>query len=345
MSVHQRKRDGRWFVAYRERGARAVKRKYFGLGPEARIAAKKWEAEFLATAGRPANPSPAQEAMTFSDLAQKFLDARPLTPRSRECFLSYLNTHVVPVFGDRLVSGLTMADLAAVDETMTKKGRALATRNRVRSYCKTICQWGFNNDLTAANPFRKFRPDIKREGKAPDLITEDELQAIYSAAAPHMKWAIEVMLNTGVRPGITELFSLKMSDIDFASGGIWVTRRKTDSPRALLPLRPEFLAKLRDMAKVEPTREYVIEFEGLPVKRLQTAWEAALKRAGITRRLRLYDLRHWYATTLLRSGADIKAASELMGHSSPNLTLATYYHLLEGQKREALTGLKVPNLG
>ena len=87
------------------------------------------------------------------------------------------------------------------------------------------------------------------------------------------------------------------------------------------------------------------EYEGAPVKKLQTAWEAALRRAGITRRLRLYELRHWYASTLLRGGADIKATSELMGHSSPNLTLSTYYHITEGQKRGALDTLKMPDLG
>ena len=156
-----------------------------------------------------------------------------------------------------------MAHLATVDEALAKLGRTMATRNRVRSYCKTICQWGWSNDLTEANPFARFRPDKKKEGRAPDLITENELKAIYAAAAPHLKWTIEVMLNTGVRPGPTELFSLKMSDVDFEGGGIWVTRSKTNSPRTLLPLRPEFLARFQTLAETEPAREYVIEYLNL----------------------------------------------------------------------------------
>ena len=344
MSVHQTT-DGRWFAAYRQPGGRAVKRKYFGRGQEGKVAAKRWEAEYLALAGQPIRKAPGRPDLTFAELAQKYLDARPLTPRSRENIMGYLNLHVMPLFGDQPVASLTMADLAAVDEALTKRGRAQATRNRVRSYCKTVCQWGFNNDLTAANPFARFRPDKKKEGRAPDLVTENELRSIYAAAMPHLQWTIEVMLNTGVRPGPSELFSLKMSDVDFSAGGLWVTRRKTNSPRSLLPLRPEFLARLRVMAENEPGRVWLIEYQGRPVKKLQTAWEAALRRSGIGRRLRLYDLRHWYASALLRGGADIKAASELMGHASPNLTLSTYYHILEGQKRGALDGLKVPELG
>ena len=195
------------------------------------------------------------------------------------------------------------------------------------------------------NPFRRFRPEVKKEGRAPDLITESELAAIHQAAAPHLQWAIQVMMETGVRPGAGELFALRMSDVDYAEKGIWLARRKTRSPRALLPLRPEFLDKLRALAALEPGREYVIEYHGEPVGSLKTAWLAALRRAGITRRLRLYDLRHWFGSSLLRAGADLKAVSELMGHSSPNLTISTYYHLIEGQKRAALGHLQIPNLG
>ena len=42
---------------------------------------------------------------------------------------------------------------------------------------------------------------------------------------------------------------------------------------------------------------------------------------------------------MLRSGADLKAVSELMGHSSTRMTQEVYYHLLEGQKRTALNHL------
>jgi integrase len=185
-----------------------------------------------------------------------------------------------------------MAHLAELDAALVKLGRALATRNRFRAYCRAIGQWGADNDLIPANPFAKFRPETKKEGRAPDLITEAELAAIHAAAPEHLQWAVEIMFNTGVRLGRTELFALKMADVDFKAGGLWVTRSKTDSPRALLPLRPEFLAKVRVLAEAEPERIYLIEYEGRPVGSLKTAWLATLRRAEITRRLRLYDLRH-----------------------------------------------------
>jgi len=55
-------------------------------------------------------------------------------------------------------------------------------------------------------------------------------------------------------------------------------------------------------------------------------------------------LRHWFASSLLRAGADLKAVLGLMGHSSPNLTLSTYYHLVEGRKLAAPGYLQIPSL-
>ena len=342
MSIHQTK-DGRWFVAYRVKNNRQIKRAYFGRGADAKVNALKWEAEWLAQSKR-GNVEPGQE-ITFGELAQRYLNARPLTPRTRESMIYTLNLHIIPHLAPIFVSRLNMSHLSEIDDRLSALGRSLGTRNRLRSYCKAICQWGVNNDLVEINPFARFHPETKKEGKAPDLLTEDELRAIYQAAPPHLQWAIEVMMNTGVRPGVTELFAIKMSDIDLENNGLWIARHKTrEKNKSLLPLLPGFMEKIKQLKKSEPSREYVVEFRGKPVGTLKTAWAATLKKAGITRRLRLYDLRHWYATKLLSGGADLKAASELLGHASPNTTLSTYYHLLERQKRTALDHLTIPDL-
>lgn len=347
MSIHQTK-DGRWFVAYRDSGDRRVKRHYCGRGPEGKIAAKQFEGEWqtaklLAESGPP-GPA-AAPPLTFRELADRYLKARPLTRHTRINMGYALNRHALPVLGSRQVSALSMSHLVKVDEAMAAAGLSMGTRNRVRAYCRAICQWGSDNELIAANPFAKFRPETKKEGRAPDLIKAEELKSIYDAASPHLQWVIEIMLNTGVRPGGTELFALRMEDVDFDNGGIWLARSKThEKKKSLLPLRPEFLAKIKDLARQDPSRVWLVEYKGAQVGSLKTSWRAAKRRAGVSRPLRLYDLRHWYATSLLSGGADLKAASELMGHSNPTTTMRTYYHLLDHQKRAAVTHLNVPDL-
>ena len=69
------------------------------------------------------------------------------------------------------------------------------------------------------------------------------------------------------------------------------------------------------------------------------AWRGALRRAGITRRIRPYDLRHAFATEAIAAGVDIGTVAKLMGHSSPMMLLKHYQHVMDSQKRAAIEAL------
>lgn len=54
-----------------------------------------------------------------------------------------------------------------------------------------------------------------------------------------------------------------------------------------------------------------------------------LAKAGI-RKIRLHDLRHTFGSLLVQSGASIVYVKEQMGHSSIQVTVDTYGHLIPG---------------
>ncbi len=56
-----------------------------------------------------------------------------------------------------------------------------------------------------------------------------------------------------------------------------------------------------------------------------------LAKAGI-RKIRLHDLRHTFGSHLIQSGASIVYVKEQMGHSSIQVTVDTYSHLIPGAK-------------
>jgi len=60
----------------------------------------------------------------------------------------------------------------------------------------------------------------------------------------------------------------------------------------------------------------------------------ALKRAGI-RRIRFHDLRHTYASLMIRNGEDIVRVSRLMGHANASFTFNVYCHMLP-RKRDPI---------
>ena len=92
-------------------------------------------------------------------------------------------------------------------------------------------------------------------------------------------------------------------------------------------------------------QEWCVHWHGRPVKSLKTAWKSALAKAGISRRIRPYDLRHAFATYALEAGADPGAVARIMGHSDTSMLRRNYQHVLDLQKQkvvQSVPALDVP---
>lgn len=88
--------------------------------------------------------------------------------------------------------------------------------------------------------------------------------------------------------------------------------------------------------------KYVVSYNNKPVKSVSASWKNTLRRAGITRRVRPYDLRHTFATLALMYGGDLKCISELMGHTDTKMILKTYQHTTLEQKKNSIN--TIPNI-
>jgi len=87
-----------------------------------------------------------------------------------------------------------------------------------------------------------------------------------------------------------------------------------------------FCERLDSWHRIDGHHNEIIQYRGKPVLSLKKSYAAAKRRAGITRRLPLYSFRHAFASTVLQYGANLKATSEILGHSRPDTTLRIYQH-------------------
>ena len=62
-------------------------------------------------------------------------------------------------------------------------------------------------------------------------------------------------------------------------------------------------------------------------------FEKLLVKAGITKHVRVHDLRHSYATMSLKNGDSIKDVQANLGHSSATITLDLYAHVTTEMKQ------------
>ena len=346
MSVHKRSNNGTYYVAYRDGNGRQHT-KTFGKGRDGKREAEKFDKQVKGP-GAAANGSPppitapvaASGKIYLDQLAQMYINARKVegtTLKTLGEIKSFLEKHFIPVFAQRPVEEIRY------DEIMTIMGKAYAkhspvTRGRYLSYLKTVFQFGVKQDLIEKNPLRHWRK--AKEHPRDTKLTFEDLMKIKTVAAPHLAWAIEVAWNLGVRTGESELFALKWADVDWAQSTIRVFATKIQSAR-VIPVSPVFLARLKEM-RAKAQTEFLIEYKGKQVKQFRQSFRSACKRAEIPYHVVLYDIRHLFATTLLREGGDLSAVSKLMGHSSVHMTANQYYHLLGDEKRRTI--MKLPSL-
>lgn len=78
-------------------------------------------------------------------------------------------------------------------------------------------------------------------------------------------------------------------------------------------------------------------------RKIYRTMESILRNCGITDKTNLvHALRHTFATTLIHSGVDVKAVSEILGHEDVSTTLKIYHHVIDEQKHSAV--MKLDNL-
>jgi integrase len=61
-------------------------------------------------------------------------------------------------------------------------------------------------------------------------------------------------------------------------------------------------------------------------------WQPARARAGLPDSVTFHDLRHYYASLLIRHSESVKVVQARLGHASAAETLDTYSHLWPGSE-------------
>ncbi len=343
MSIHQKK-DGRWYIKYRDQWG-IQQTEYFGRDKEGELKAIQRDAEvkYLKRTGQLVAPNKKKlaEQTTMLDLVRLYLRDRKSDGASERFvteFGAYFENHLWPLLPHKPIDRLGYRDFSKVVAYYDDKSPS--SRNRYMTYLKASFNFAIRSKMLEINPLKEWKR--KKEPRQPVQLTIEDFKKIYAAAAPHLKWVLDVEWNLGTRPGVSELFSIKWENVDFDNNLVNVWGRKAQTWRKV-PISDDFKKKLlENQEKTGSKCPYVLSYKGRQIKRIQTAFENAVRRAGIPYKVRPYDVRHLFATTLLKSGADIGSVSALVGHASRVLTVDTYYHVFEHEKRDAIE--KLPGL-
>ena len=370
MAVLQLK-DGRWCVAYRKGtipDAPERTREYFGRGIAGQQAAEQRNKEL--GFGRRQQQKKKQHP-TFAAIAHEYAKAKfgRNTPSTKSGRYYKLKSVILPELGELQIDRLTHRRL---DQYINKrlstpvtvwKGpeikrvkkpvldadgnpRMIKATTVHRELCDimAIMSWALETRRIAFNPIAGYRKP-KRDDAVIRPPSPSEIRALMKHAPDHLVRAISIAWYTGTRPGAVELLSLKWYDVDWDRRCLFVTSARKGGPsRRPVPLDGRFIETLKKWYRYDNKNDgrHIITFQGQAIRSLKTTWKATKKSAGITRRLRLYDLRHAFVTYLLEEGGDLKSVSSMAGHSRTDTTTRIYQHINMDLMRRSIS--KMPTI-
>ncbi len=296
-----------------------------------------WEKESFRLAEEPQEETPDDSLETIDALYLQ--EKKP----SYKVLLWHLDGMKIPLemLGRCRIGSITRKDMGRVLARLQTLGtKSTTVRGRMKVFF-TVMRWALKRGYIDALPLFPELPQADYEHFVPP--TPEEALAIYEHAPDHIRRVIILGSKVGVRVGPSELFKLRWEHVDLARRVIRVQAAKKNhkEPWREVPIKDSLMPVIQywhdqDWILGIP---WVISFNGKQVQSVKHAWTSAVRAAGISRNIRPYDLRHAFATDMIAAGADVGTVAKLMGHTSPQMVLTHYQHVMTKQKKAAIEAL------
>lgn len=173
---------------------------------------------------------------------------------------------------------------------------------------------------------RYIRQDLSKNIKAPRIpsplpkhISQEDVEKIFVHMTPETLRKYKILYYTGMRPG--EMLRLKVEDIDCIKRTILIRQSKTGRSR-ILPMHTELVPIFQELRFGKTKEAYLFPSPTDPRRhqvQIKTGLVKACDRAGV-QRVKPYAFRHTFATRILDVSGNLRAAQQLLGHTSIQTT-------------------------
>lgn len=289
---------------------------------------------------------------------------RQIRPSTWASYEVNSRVHVVPALGRVKLQKLTPTTINRFYADLLDKGLAPKTVKNVHIMLRRSLQDAVGGDLIAANPAARAKPP---RVEPPALVVPDGVglvKLLGVALGNRLEPAIVTAVGTGLRRG--ELLGLRWPNVNLDGARIRVMQSLTKLPGGSALSEPKTQRARREIVLpgfvVEVLRRHKAEQNERRLK-LGQAWSDTglvfdrgdgkamdpdgfshgfrklAKSAGFPG-MRLHDVRHAFATSLLEQGVHPAIASAVLGHASPSFTMAVYQHVTDGMQEQAAKAIE-----
>jgi len=297
---------------------------------------------------------PREGIPTFEKVAGSWLEYKKpnIRPSTHEQYQGHVNNHLTPYFGNTKINRVNFNAIEKFIIHCRDKGVTSPTLKKFLVTLGSILKYTVQKGYCEFNPVREIEKPKVTQKKSIDILNPKEIRALIDNTANQKSRCFYTLTAmSGMRQG--ELLGLKWTDIDWFNCQVHVRRTfnhgqfhepKSESSRRAIDLGPTVISELKKWKIACPGNELNLVFPneaGNPIDAnnlVKRDFEPTLRRAGV-KGIRFHDLRHTYASLLIDRGEHPKYIQVQMGHSSINVTMDTYGHLMKVVNQDAAKGL------
>jgi site-specific recombinase XerD len=275
---------------------------------------------------------------------ERFLQGRGRRPRGIRTYMSGIRRFLTYTGADATVEALSLSTIIRYRDSYAqghKPPTVKAALSEIHSFCFFCMRYGH----LAEDPMR-FIDYPRIPDRSPRALSRAQLHTLtqaFSAESPRRGWhkyhtrnqrAMVLLLYTGLR--LSEAAALLWQDVDLETLTITVRPEHSKFGRArAVPIHPRLALELRKVEAPNPDHAVIEGRNGQPLnpKSFAHIFERWLVKLGLD--ITAHQLRHTFATELLRSGADLERIRQALGHRRLDST-QVYLNVTSDHLQEAV---------
>ena len=300
----------------------------------------------IADALRPTSRPGNADSPLWSEYAVKWFDsfkAPTLKEKTSRTQRLMMMKHVVPAFGNKLVSEITAFDV--MDALNARKDYRQSYLRDIKSMMKQIFCSALEDGFISQNPMDSKRvknPSKNRAIERKPLTPSEQadiIKHIPDLANESDRRFMGLLMFTSMRP--SEIFGLRWENVDMKNGLIKIDQAvtfiggkgivgetKTDESVRVIPMAPqlaEFLKPVKSSGYVVCRLARGHSGEHYTEQAMRRAWERIKNQIDV-HGMTPYVGRHTFATNMSKAGISMKTAMALMGHTDERMLMRHYIH-------------------
>lgn len=301
-----------------------------------------------------------KKKILFDEILKQWLNSKKnIKIQTYQKYENLIRLNLNNNLGKITISEIKQLDIVNFFEDLTKKCVSISTQKTLFYIINSALKFAYQNkyckyiDLKIIK-FKSSTPKIQVFSREIQQKLEEELKKNLNIR----KVCLLLCLYTGLRIG--EICGLKWEDIDFDNKSIHIKRtieriknanKESTSKTILIESTPKSITSERIIPIPDFLIEYLKKYQNADnfyilsndetlydTRQFEAFYARTLKKIGIDH-VNFHTLRHTFATRSIEAKMDIKTLSEILGHSSIEITLKLYVHPSYELKKQSIESL------